>query len=59
MKGKTTKKKQWGGPRPNSGPKPKDECELKKVVYLYVKQGDLDRMGGVDAFREKCYALVK
>lgn len=59
MSKSTTKKKTWGGARQGAGPKFKDPSEVKKQVTLYVVSKELDRMGGIEAFKDKCYALLK
>lgn len=53
------KKGQRGGARPNSGPKPKDEGLLKKIVFLYVVRDDIDLAGGELAIKELCYSAIK
>lgn len=60
MKAKTAKKKSnWGGARPNSGPKPKEANQLKKAICLYVTGEALLRIGGEDEYKKKCYGLLK
>ena len=43
------KKKQHGGPRPNSGRKPVDD--KKKPVILYLRESVIDKLG-IDRIRE-------
>lgn len=58
-KASTKKKSTHGGARPGSGPKPKNGEDIKKPITVYVAIKDLNRLGGADAFREKCYGLLK
>lgn len=59
MKKKVVKKSTHGGARPNSGPKPKEKGLLKKTLFLYVVQNDIDKLGGESAVKERCYAVIK
>lgn len=52
-------KKQWGGARKGSGPKPKEEGELKKAITLYVTSNQIDKFGGAEAFKKHCYEMIK
>ena len=57
-KPKVTKKK-WGGARNGSGPKPKDECNLKKPITIYATQNQLDSVGGIEVFKKRCYTILE
>ncbi len=54
-----TKIKNHGGIRSNAGRKPIDEAQRKKTISLYVSTIDMEKIGGEDTFKDKCYALLK
>lgn len=55
-KTKTKKKFTWGGPRPGSGAKKKDD--KKKTVALYIFESVINAHGGKYAVKEKAEKYI-
>jgi hypothetical protein len=42
-----------------SGRKPIDPLDKKKPVIVYISDNEMNRIGGEEVFKERCYALLK
>lgn len=54
--GKEKKKKVIGGARKGAGRKP--VADKKVAVTLYIQESIIQSFGGIDNFRDHCYAIL-
>ncbi len=48
-----------GGKRKGAGRHKKPDSDKKKLMRLYVKQSDIDLLGGYDILQENIYLIIE